>query len=260
MHRHQDHALLALWEAGEDPLAMLAAAEPADIGTLAALPVGQRDGALIALHRQLFGPAIAATVTCPTCATTAEVTLDAAVLLAHAGDAGTLIAEAGDAALVRVRHGPWHLVARPADSRDLAAVAALPDLAGAAMPDLAGAAMPDLAGAERALALALVIECRRDGRAVDPAEAPDDVFAALAEALEAADPLAAIALDLACPECGAAIDALHDPALHLAQSVAAHARRLLAEVAVLARAYGWREADILAMSPLRRAAYLDLAA
>jgi hypothetical protein len=31
------------------------------------------------------------------------------------------------------------------------------------------------------------------------------------------------------------------------------------EVDALARAYGWREADILALSPARRAAYLELA-
>lgn len=234
MRENRDSRLLALWEAGPDPLALLAAAETGEGRSLAGLPVGQRDAALIVLHRQLFGPAIEATVACPSCSATAEVTLDAAALLARAGQA----------APARVAHGCWELAARPADSSDLAEVAA----------------MPNLAEAARALALRLVTECRCEGREVDPAKAPDDAFAALAEALERADPLAAIALDLACPECGAAIAAVHDPALHLAQSISAHAHRLLAEVAMLARAYGWCEADILAMSAQRRAAYLELAA
>jgi hypothetical protein len=40
----------------------------------------------------------------------------------------------------------------------------------------------------------------------------------------------------------------------------AHARRLLREVDVLARAYGWTEPDVLALDERRRAAYLELAA
>jgi hypothetical protein len=41
--------------------------------------------------------------------------------------------------------------------------------------------------------------------------------------------------------------------------VAARAMRILREIHILARAYGWREADILAMSTRRRQAYLELA-
>jgi len=40
--------------------------------------------------------------------------------------------------------------------------------------------------------------------------------------------------------------------------LAAEAKRLLREVDALARAYGWREADILALSSQRRHAYLEL--
>ena len=40
--------------------------------------------------------------------------------------------------------------------------------------------------------------------------------------------------------------------------VQARARRLLREVDVLARAYGWTEADVLALSEQRRTAYLEI--
>ena len=40
--------------------------------------------------------------------------------------------------------------------------------------------------------------------------------------------------------------------------LATQAKRLLREVHFLARAYGWREADILAMSARRRQAYLEM--
>ena len=39
----------------------------------------------------------------------------------------------------------------------------------------------------------------------------------------------------------------------------AHGRRVLREVDVLARAYGWTEAEVLALGERRRAAYLALA-
>ena len=38
------------------------------------------------------------------------------------------------------------------------------------------------------------------------------------------------------------------------------ARALFGTVDTLARAYGWREADVLALSPRRRRVYLNLAA
>ncbi|WP_285021673.1 hypothetical protein [Novosphingobium sp. fls2-241-R2A-195] len=228
--------LLALWEAGTSPLALLRAAEPSGVqdDALARLPVGARDGKLIAHQRRLFGPAIEATVPCAECGETAEVTLDADSLLAMAPE---------EVAPIAITSGAWRIEARPADSRDMAALA-----------------MEVPEAAERALLARVVTLCTRDGAPADPANLPPEAVAAIEDALEAADPLAAITLLVACPHCGASIPALHDPAHHLARSVAAEARRLLAEVAALARAYGWREADILAMTPQRRAAYLELAA
>ncbi len=52
--------------------------------------------------------------------------------------------------------------------------------------------------------------------------------------------------------------ALFDIAAYFWAELAAEAKRLLREVDALARAYGWREADILALSPRRRQAYLEL--
>ena len=51
---------------------------------------------------------------------------------------------------------------------------------------------------------------------------------------------------------------LFDIGAFLWSEIEACASRLLAEVDALARAYGWRERDILAMSGIRRAAYLDM--
>lgn len=91
-------------------------------------------------------------------------------------------------------------------------------------------------------------------RSVD-AEAID----ALGRIIEALDPAAAIAFDLACPTCGDRWSAPLDVAAALWAEIKRAAESLLLEIDTLARAYSWSEAAILRLSPLRRAAYLQLA-
>jgi hypothetical protein len=67
-----------------------------------------------------------------------------------------------------------------------------------------------------------------------------------------------VLVSLDCPECGAGFDADLDPAAFVWAEVEARARRVLIEVDALARAYGWTEADVLALSESRRAAYLAI--
>ena len=76
--------------------------------------------------------------------------------------------------------------------------------------------------------------------------------------MAAHDPLAEVELALACPVCGHQWQLVFDVASFLWLRIEAQARRLLEEVHALARAYGWREADILAMSSGRRQAYLEM--
>ena len=86
---------------------------------------------------------------------------------------------------------------------------------------------------------------------------------ALAEAvdarIEARETAAELAISLTCEECDAAWREVLDVAAYFWAEIAAAARRLMGEVAEIAAAYGWAEADILAMSPVRRAGYLELA-
>ncbi len=73
-----------------------------------------------------------------------------------------------------------------------------------------------------------------------------------------ADPLADARLALSCPACGRPWEAAFDVVAFLWGELDAWARRTFAEVHALASAYGWREADVLALSPERRRIYLDL--
>jgi hypothetical protein len=123
--------------------------------------------------------------------------------------------------------------------------------------DLAAAmAQPNPA---RALFEACVIAARQDGAAVPPAQLPEPVREAAAAAIAARDPLTEVTLALVCPACAATAAIGLDAEALLAQDIAAEGPRLLAEVATLARSFGWSEAAILAMPPARCRAYLALA-
>ena len=89
---------------------------------------------------------------------------------------------------------------------------------------------------------------------------PDQaLIQAASERVAEVDPLSETLLDLVCASCGHPWHAFLDIASYLCSEVAHEVRRLLREVHKLASAYGWREDDILALSPARRRAYLELA-
>ena len=73
------------------------------------------------------------------------------------------------------------------------------------------------------------------------------------------NPLGDIRLGLSCPACGHEWTARLDPLTQLRDALRGQAEQLLHEVDALARAYGWSEPEILALSRWRRRRYLDLA-
>ncbi|NEO74213.1 MAG: hypothetical protein F6K52_33320 [Moorea sp. SIO3H5] len=87
---------------------------------------------------------------------------------------------------------------------------------------------------------------------------PEDVIEKMVEAIAAADPQIEILLDLDCPACSHHWQVMLDIVWFIWKEISAKAQRILQEVHLLARFYGWREADILSMSTLRRQYYLSL--
>jgi hypothetical protein len=78
----------------------------------------------------------------------------------------------------------------------------------------------------------------------------------LDRALALCDPMRHLTLTAACPECGASGNHVIDLEQQLLRGFAYAQRQLLGEIDALARAYHWREADIVAMPAWRRAYYL----
>jgi hypothetical protein len=230
-------ALLAAWEAGrvlhplDRALALLAAADPgARRGTLAALPLAERDRRLLALRASECGE-LAVYVECPGCAERLELSLDADQLVPAD--------ELAPGATWEAHGGGASMTFRLPDSRDLAAAAAC----------------ADVDDARRLLAARCVVEVT--GAAADAL--PDEALDALAARMDEVAPGTDVSLGLACPACSTAWEAPLDVPGFVWTEVGARARRLLREVHALARAYHWSEAEILALPPARRRAYLEMA-
>ena len=91
-------------------------------------------------------------------------------------------------------------------------------------------------------------------------DSTDEPSAELEALLAGADPLAEILVDVDCPACGRPFLADLDIGAYVWQEIEAAARRLLLQIDALARTYGWTEPEVLALPPVRRAAYLRMAA
>lgn len=234
-------ALLALWErAIAVPPALRGDGlldASGDAGMRADVPrtLGGRNRGLFALHRRLFGGVLELRSQCPACDAVAQFSADTRAL-ADALPPGQdtpdgHFAEAG-----------FDLQFRLPTASDLAALGAEEDAE---------------RGARRLLERCVSC-CRRDGTDVPLDDVPAVVLAALSGHMEALDPGASLTFDVSCPTCATRWDAPFDPAQALWALVQAAAERVLLDIDALARAYGWTEPEVLALSPTRRAAYLQL--
>jgi len=124
--------------------------------------------------------------------------------------------------------------------------------------DVAKCAELESAASRQKLLASCVTDARCQGRFVTAEELPDDVVRKVIEQIAASDPQADMRLDLVCPECHGSWREVFDIVSFFWIEIDAWARRILREVNVLARAYGWRESDILELSPIRRQVYLSM--
>jgi hypothetical protein len=102
------------------------------------------------------------------------------------------------------------------------------------------------------------MSARRDGAEIAVEDLPPEVVAAVSERMAEADPQADVQLALACPQCEHHWHTPLDIVSFFWSEINALALRLLNDIHTLASAYGWKEADIVAMAPTRRQAYLEL--
>jgi hypothetical protein len=240
-------ALLDAWEAGHQQpwpqraLTMLSATDrETPLDTWAGLSVGERDRRLMLLREWAFGPVAQALVACVRCAARLEFEIDIAGMRQQPGG------HSGGQQHVEI--DGYRIAFRLPTSGDLASVAAWTDVNRAADALFA-----------RCLADVINADGAEHGAAASGPTLPPVVRAALIARMAAADPLADVRLDLRCPACHHEWQSPFDILRFFWTEVHAWAVLLMRDVHVLAAAYGWREADILAMTAWRRSIYLELA-
>ncbi|MEO7911031.1 MAG: phage baseplate protein [Roseiflexaceae bacterium] len=239
--------LLQVWDHGlaqspvQRAIALLTAAcDDTPLDALTQLSIGQRDARLLTLREWAFGSHIDGIVVCPGCGERLEMAFDISEIRAapRLPDSGTIpTVEAFEFGL-----GEYALCFRLPNSRDLSAIAG----------------STDLATSRRLLFERCVLSAQRDDANISTAELPDEVVAAATAGMAQADPQADVQIALTCPACVQPWQATFDILAFFWQEMNDWAQRILREVHTLASAYGWREADILALTPRRRQFYLDL--
>lgn len=222
-----DRALLDLWEhALPLPWSAREALFAVHDGAGAPSTVGAQRLRVLALHRRVSGETLALRCACPACGEALGFEVDLAGLVA---------------ALPALPDEHEHTLALDGESIRFR----LPT-----PQDLAAADAPDVDD----FVAQLLARCVFGGTALSP-----ERQTALAARMEALDPAAALSFDVTCSACTHRWDAAFDPARSLWAFVQARAEQTLLDVDALARRYHWNEAEVLALSPTRRRAYLQLA-
>jgi len=232
--------LLNLWEQGlAQPLAqwallVLAAACPeTPAERLAELSVGARDGRILTLREWAFGPHLTCLAACPACAEKLELTFRVNEIRA--------LPPAETTALTLTQDG-YEVRFRLPNSVDVTAVTG----------------DRDPTENRRLLFQRCLLDARRKGKTIAAEALPKPVVEAIITQMAAADPQADVQLALDCPACGHHWLAPFDIVAFFWTEINTWAYRVMHEVHLLAAAYGWSEADILALTPWRRRFYLEM--
>ena len=240
-----NNAMLRIWEIGEalhpvdQALIVLREAFPdKSWEELARLSPGRRNDFLLTIRERTFGKRLHGLSTCHRCGKGFEFIAEADELRMEA-----MAGKEGDHQNYELEWGECKMMLRMFDSFDLGAAADC----------------PDLESARALLAERAIVKLVCNGKEMPPGHLSQGGVDAISKKMSECDPNANMKIDVECPECGGELSILFDILSFLWKEISAHARRLLYEVAILARYYAWREADILSLSSARRHYYLEIA-
>ncbi len=229
-----DGALLGLLEAEGDAArrgAVLAAVSTG--GDVNGWPLRRLDRVLLELRRELVGDRLVAFARCPGCGAGIELEFSAGELIA--------LLRAAETEPIALSDGGWEIELRAPRVADVRAASAIGD--------------PDRAAEQ--LARGCVVRARRSGRQVAPARLPRAALDAIDTRLAELDPFNG-PIELACPGCGRRWAEPFDVSAFVVVELEAESRSLLAEIHLLASAYGWSEDAILGLPRSRRRHYVSL--
>lgn len=226
-------AIVEIWEQGlyqqpiDRALTILAVLTNRSRQELAELTLERRDSLLLERRLQLFGRSFSGGSTCRRCGCDVEV---------------SVTTDEMDVPEER-------FVVKVADTELVVQMPTSIDLAAAGRCDSVDAARREL------VRRCILGSKRNDG---DGSFEGDDVVAAVEAELDRRAGVSAAAVQVSCPDCGQEWVLELDVAGFMWREIEILAVRLLRQVDLLARRYGWSEQAILALSPGRRRFYLEL--
>jgi hypothetical protein len=238
------HDIINIWERGltqhplDRALTILMTAFPElTWGQLTDLAIYQRDTLLSRVQERVFGPSLQGFVECPQCKEQLAITLPTEILF------GEESKTSDDGRIIDLLEEELPLRFRFPNSRGLATIAGC----------------TDMQTARAMLANECLVKATQDGLPAPEKTLSADIVDHLSERMEESEQNGETLLSLRCPACGHTWDALFDIATFLWTKISLQAKRLMREVNILARTYGWQEEDILSMSQARRQLYLEMA-
>jgi T4 bacteriophage base plate protein len=229
--------LLTVWEKGlmqqpvKQALDLLTAACPEiPPPQLAQLSIGQRDALLLTLREWTFGSQIQSLATCGKCGEHLELNFSVADICTSSPTPSETFS---------LQVAGWEIEFRLPNSLDLMAIASL-----------------------HTQPCTLLERCLlqvREQEEIQPVEKlPTEIASTVVTQMAKLDPQADVQLKLCCPACSHQWLSTFDIVTFFWSEIHAWAVRTLREVHILASAYGWGEAEILAMTPYRRQLYLEM--
>lgn len=245
--------LLTAWERalGQSPvqqaLVLLATMYPEHSPEqLAQISVGRRDACLLTLREQLFGSQLDSVTICPQCQEHIELAFSVSDIRVEPA-ASEIVDPASEG--IKLAMDGYQVHFRLPNSLDLLSIETSTKVDHTREQLL------------RRCLQSVVCEARNSGESEslnDVSRLPMTLTDTIAERMAQADPQADVRLAVSCPACRHTWHAPFDIASYLMGEIHSWAKHVLREVHSLARAYGWCETDILAMTPTRRRAYLEL--
>lgn len=233
--------MLSIWEsrmqypAIERSLYLLSALYNTDVETVGRLSIGERDARLLSFRQWIFGPKLMNVSQCPNCKTSIEWETDIRDILLQSVKTGAT------EKTLHMEEDGYQVDFRLPNSFDIME-----------------AMNNKQSGSHSAKLLSGCILHIHHENPEKTGELPPQLLAKMEELMSDADPQADITMVLNCPDCHNSWNSAFDILNYLWLEIDNWAKKMLREVAVLARAFGWSESEILGLSYNRRKMYLDL--
>jgi hypothetical protein len=241
------HEVLEIWDQGEGlspsgRAALLLAVACPDYSRerVESLRIGERDTLLGHIRASTFGGAVESVATCPACGAMVEVAVDVRTIFPDAIQIASR--DAIPRLPVEITAGDFIVQVVAPTVRDVEAISSTATL-------------------EEGIQMLLrrcILRAEKRGNPCEIDDLPQEVCAVLEERMAEADPQGDVHLSIHCPGCDHRWPVPFDILAYFWSEIHLAATRLLRDIHVLASAYGWRESEILTLSPRRRRIYLEM--